>query len=29
MLSAFGAYGPIGGTGYWGAYTYSGWDPSW
>jgi hypothetical protein len=25
----YGAYGPIGGTGYWGAYTYSGWGPSW
>ena len=21
----YGAYGPIGGVGYWGAYTYAGW----
>jgi hypothetical protein len=25
----YGAYGPIGGTGYWGAYTYSGWGSGW
>jgi hypothetical protein len=23
--SLYGAYGPYGGTAYWGAYTYSGW----
>ena len=25
----YGAYGPYGGGGYWGAYTYSGWGPGW
>ena len=25
----YGAYGPYGGIGYWGAYTYSGWGPGW
>jgi hypothetical protein len=25
----YGAYGPIGGQGFWGAYTYSGWGPGW
>jgi hypothetical protein len=25
----YGAYGPYGGVGYWGAYTYSGWGPRW
>jgi hypothetical protein len=24
----YGAYGPYGGTGYWGAYTFTGWGPS-
>jgi hypothetical protein len=23
----YGAYGPVGGSGYWGAYTYVGWGP--
>jgi hypothetical protein len=27
--SLYGAYGPIGGSGYWGAYTFSGWGPGW
>jgi hypothetical protein len=22
----YGVYGPYGGVGYWGAYTFSGWD---
>jgi hypothetical protein len=25
----YGAYGPYGGTGYWGGYTLSGWGPRW
>ncbi len=24
----YGAYGPYGGVGYWGAYTFTGWGPS-
>jgi hypothetical protein len=27
--SLYGAYGPYGGTPYWGAYTYSGWGTRW
>jgi hypothetical protein len=25
----YGAYGPYGGVGFWGAYTYSGWGRGW
>jgi hypothetical protein len=25
----YGAYGPYGGAGYWGAYTLTGWGPRW
>jgi hypothetical protein len=25
----YGAYGPYGGVGYWGAYTFAGWDSRW
>ena len=25
----YGAYGPYGGVGYWGAYTFTGWGPYW
>jgi hypothetical protein len=25
----YGAYAPIGGVGYWGAYTYAGWGSRW